>query len=144
MPMPYWGSWLPEEMPMPDELFSGIPTFQHLHMIFQASYIKSNTSSIRLWPCRVYQFPLPVVWTCSGYPFHIRCPAWLRKNGATQLDPQHCWMFPPACTKSWLRAVNPTTFRHTTQILHECGRMKPFLWLKQWSTGILLSKPEKV
>jgi hypothetical protein len=36
------------------------------------------------------------------------CPAQLRKNGATQLDPQHCWMFPPACTKSWLCAISYT------------------------------------
>ncbi len=50
-------------------------------------------------------------------PFIEHCPAWLRKNGATQLYPQHCWMFPPTCTKSWLCTVNPTTFRHTTQIL---------------------------
>jgi hypothetical protein len=33
--MPDWSSWIPEEMPMPDLLFSGIPTFRHLQMIFQ-------------------------------------------------------------------------------------------------------------
>jgi hypothetical protein len=27
-------------------------------------------------------------------------------------------MFTPACTKSWLRAVNPTTSRYTTQVFH--------------------------
>jgi hypothetical protein len=24
-----------------------------------------------------------------------------------QLDPQHCWMFTPACTKSWLCSAIP-------------------------------------
>ena len=42
--------------------------------------------------------------------------AQLRKNEATQRDPHNCWMFPPACTKSWLCAVNTTTCRHTTQV----------------------------
>jgi hypothetical protein len=42
----------------------------------------------------------------------------LERMGATELDPQHCWMFHPACTKSWPCAVNPTTSRHTMQVLH--------------------------
>ncbi len=36
---------------MPDYFF---PAFRHSHMIFPASYSKSNTSSSRLWTCRVY------------------------------------------------------------------------------------------
>jgi hypothetical protein len=42
IPMADWGSWLPEEMPMPDLLFSGNPTFRHLHMIFQYWILNYN------------------------------------------------------------------------------------------------------
>ncbi len=45
------------------------------------------------------------------------------------LDPQHCWMFTPACTESWLHAVNPFYFStHNAGLTqYECGRMKPLL-----------------
>ncbi len=45
------------------------PAFRHLHMIFQP-YSKNNTIRSRLWKCRVYCFPPPADWTCTGYPFH--------------------------------------------------------------------------
>jgi hypothetical protein len=38
------------------------PAFRHLRMIFQ-HHTALNTSSSRLWTCRVYHFPLPSV--CS-------------------------------------------------------------------------------
>ncbi len=33
--------------------------------------------------------------------------------GPLSSTPQHCWMFTPACTNSWLRAVNPTILLDT-------------------------------
>ncbi len=53
------------------------------------------------------------------------CSAQPRKNGATQNDPQHCWKFTLSRTSSRLRAVNPTTSRHTTQALHNTS---VFVW----------------
>ncbi len=48
------------------------PVFRHLYIIydFSISYSKNNTISSCLWPWRVYRFPLPEVWTCTGYPSH--------------------------------------------------------------------------
>jgi hypothetical protein len=46
MPMPDWGSWLPEEMPMPNKLFSGIPAFIY---DFSVSKSKNNTPSAAVY-----------------------------------------------------------------------------------------------
>jgi hypothetical protein len=46
------------------------------------------------------------------------CLAQRRKNGVTQLDPQRLGCFTFACTKSWLRALNPPFSQHTMQVLH--------------------------
>ncbi len=71
--MPNWRSWLSVKMPMPDKLFSSIPAFTY---DFSTSYSTNNTSSSRLWTCRVYPFPPPsvwsVVWTCGVYFFIMR------------------------------------------------------------------------
>ncbi len=88
MPMPDWGSWLPEKIPMPDYFF---PAFWYIHMIFQyhiagilpwaAVYELSTTWSLdvhcvslspppAVWTCRVYPVAKPAVWTCRANP----CP----------------------------------------------------------------------
>jgi len=37
-------------------------------------------------------------------------------------SPQHCWMFPPACTKSWLNAINPYFLTHDAGLTqYECA-----------------------
>jgi len=46
------------------------------------------------------------------------CSAQPRQNGATQLDPQHCWMFTFSRTSSRLRAVNPTTLLKPDEAEH--------------------------
>ncbi len=38
------------------------PVFWHLHMI-------TPSAAVHIWTCRVYHFPIPAVWKCSGYPF---------------------------------------------------------------------------
>ncbi len=61
---------------------------------------------------------------------HSACPAPGRKNGATQLDPQHygIWMFPLACTRSWLRALNPPTSWDPTQVLHNTSVVPHYIY----------------
>ncbi len=69
------------------------------------------------------------------------CPAWLRKNGATQLDPQHSGYFPPPVPRA---GYAPSTLllldKQCRSTQYECGHMKPLLRSKQWLTGILQSK----
>ncbi len=65
MPMPDWGSWLPEEMPMLDLIFSGIPAF---HNYFSRSYSKNIHHQQPSIEWRVYHFSLPAV--TMLIPFH--------------------------------------------------------------------------
>ncbi len=74
-------------------------------------------------------FPVSIRYTQDGMGIWVKIlnhhwtyllsfsPAWLRKNGATQLEPQHCWMLTSTCTKSWLFTINRTT-SHTKQVWH--------------------------
>ncbi len=65
MPMPDWGSWQQEIM----------PAFQHLHMIFQYHIERVHPflpPAVLTW--KVYPYPPPTVWTCSGTGLRYRMP----------------------------------------------------------------------
>ncbi len=106
MPMPDWGSWLLEEMPMPDLIFSGITAFPYY---FSRSYSKNIHHQQPTMECRVYHFSLPAVTTftttsqvvCTCRVYHCPLSLQFRRAGCIpftntgSLDVQGVSLSPP-------------------------------------------------
>ncbi len=70
IPMTDCGSWLPEEMPMSDQLFSGITTFRHLYMIFQYHITRLSQSASVYGRAREVTFELFTTCSLDVYCMH--------------------------------------------------------------------------
>jgi hypothetical protein len=81
----------------------GTNLFRHLNMILPHHIARINPISSLLWRCRVYHFPLPVVWTCSQYPFHhhkhqmelqgVSITTGCQQHGRAGCIPFHCQQY---------------------------------------------------
>ncbi len=75
---------------------------------------------------------LRILQTLQNFKFMVSpvyvCPARLRRNGATQLDPQHHKCFPsPVPRAGYMPSTLLLLDTHEGLIQYECGRMKPLL-----------------